>query len=158
MAAVAHAQYEACGVNLEYGPMRYNAEGTGDQKLKAGLALEKSVKVESRAENQVTQVNAQMGSGQKSHNQGGGGRRAGDAYLSNGITQGEDAAVEAETSNADKISAEGRDELEKSSSDVDSVNAEAWGGSTEPADDAQVDEVANRNNCMLVFLLDILHF
>lgn len=150
MAAVAPAQYEACTVNLEYSAIRCDAEATGDKKLKAGMILEKPVRIKNRAETEVPQAELLSGSGEKDDSRSRGETGGGVASLPNGKLQIDDAAVEEELSNAEKSSAEDNDGSDKSFSEADSGIAEEWEGGSEAAEKAEV-EVANRNNCMLVF-------
>ena len=143
MAAVAPAQYEACTVNLEYNAIR-------DEKLKAGLALEKSVIIKNLAESEILEAKPQSGNREEYDSSSGGKTGAGIASPSNGKTQSDEAAAEGELSDAGKSSVGDNDGSDKTFSEADSVNAEEWEDRGVAADGVEV-EVANRNNCMLVF-------
>lgn len=156
MAAVAPAQYEACTVNLEYNAIRCEAGVTGDEKLKAGLALEKSVRIKNLAESEVLEAKPQSGNREEYDSPSGGKTGAGVANASNGKPQSDDAAAEEELSDAGKNSVGDNDGSDKTFSEADSVTAEDWEGGSEAVGGVEV-EVANRNNCMLVFSHQVLH-
>lgn len=149
MAAVAPAQYEARTVNLEYNAIR-------DEKLKAGLALEKSVIIKNLAETEVLEAKPQSGNREEYDSPRGRKTGAGVANPSNGKPQSDDAPAGEELSDAGKSSVGDNDGSDKTFSEADSVNAEEWGGGSVAADGVEV-EVANRNNCMLVFSHQALH-
>ena len=150
MAAVAPAQYEAHTVNHEYSSLRYDAETTGDESLKARLALEQSVRINNQDEAGMLAVDSQVGSGEMENRENGAETGAGVKYLSNGEIQGDDATAEEELANAEKDSAKTNDGSDKLFGEDDSVIAEEWEGRSEAANKLEV-EVATRNNCMLVF-------
>lgn len=151
MAAVAPAQYEARAVSREYGTLRCEAETTGDESFKVRLARERSVRINNRVATEISGTESQVGSREKDDRQSGGETGAGVANLSNGISPHDDAAAEEEFSTAEKSGAEVNIGSDKNLSDDDSVIAEDWEGGGEAADTRDV-EVANRNNCMSVFL------
>ena len=71
--------------------------------------------------------------------------------LSKGRVESDDEVVEDDIFDTESSSVEG-DDSAKSSSDAESAVVEEWEGGSEGPEDASV-EVANRNNCMSVFLL-----
>ena len=150
MAAVAPAQYEARTINLEYSAMRCDVEATGEEKLKAGIVLDKPVRIKNRASTEFPQAELFSVSGQKDDSSSRGDIGAGVANLPNGKIESDDVTAEAELSDAEKMSVEENDGLGKDFKEADSEVAEDWRGGTEAAEKAEV-EVANRNNCMLVF-------
>lgn len=149
MAAVAPAQFETCGGNLEYDEIGSDAEPLEDGKSKAGLAPNESGRAGNLSTTEVPEAEAQIVSGQENDGRGGEVDLPGATKLSNGKSQRDDATAEEELSNAEMSSAEENDDSDKSFSDADSVIAEGWEGGTQAADEVEV-EVANRNNCMLV--------
>lgn len=151
MAAVAPAQYETRTVNLEYSTIRCDAEATGEQKLKAGIVLEKPIRIKNRAATEVPQAGLlSCSSGQKDESLSRGELGVGVANLSNGKPPGDDTTAEAELSNAGKSGVKENDGSFKNFSEADSEVADDWEGGGGAAEKADV-EVANRNNCMLVF-------
>lgn len=151
MAAVAPAQYETRTVNLEYSPIRCDAEATGEQKLKAGIILEKPVKIKNRAATEITQTGLLSGGERKDDSLSSGESGAGAANLSNGKPQSDDVTAEEEfLHHVEKSLAGKKDGSDKSFGEADSGVAEDWESRNEAVGKAEV-EVANRNNCMLVF-------
>jgi hypothetical protein len=155
MAAVAPAQFETCGGNLNYDEIGRDAEPLADGKSKVGLALDRSGRAENPSTTEAPGAEAHIVSGKENDGRGGEGlARA--AKFSNGKSQrDDDAAAEEELSNAEMSSAEEKHDSDKSFSDADSVIAEEWEGGSQAADAVEL-EVANRNNCMLVsWILEI---
>lgn len=151
MAAVAPAQYETRSVNLEYSAIRCDAEATGEQKLKAGIILEKPVKIKNRAATEIPQAEVFGGGEQQDDSPNCAEPDAGVANLPNGKPSSNDVIVEKNFGLAEKRTAEKKGGLDKSFSEADSEVAEDWEVESEAVKKAEV-EVANRNNCMLVFL------
>lgn len=150
MAAVAPAQYETRTVNIEYSAIRCDAEATGEQKLKAGIMLEKPVKIKNRATTEIPQAKLLGGGERRDDSLSCGESGAVVANLSNGELQSNDVTPEEKLYNGEKSIAGKKGGSEKSFSEADSEVAEDWEGRSEAAEKAEV-EVANRNNCMLVF-------
>lgn len=151
MAAVAPAQYETRTVNLEYSTIRCDPEATGEQKLKAGIILEKPLKIKNRAATEIPQTELLGGSERKDDSPSGEASGPEVTNLSGGKFQSDDVTAEEEKySNVEENIAERNDGSEKSFSEADSEVAENWEGKNEAVGKAEV-EVANRNNCMLVF-------
>ena len=150
MAAVAPAQYETRTVNLEYSAIRCDAEATGEQNLKAGIMLEKPVKIKNRAASEIPQAKLLGGGERRDDSLSCGESGAVVANLSNGQPQSDDVTPEEKLNNTEKSIAGKNGGSEKSFSEADSEVVEDWEGRSDAAEKAEV-EVANRNNCMLVF-------
>lgn len=150
MAAVAPAQYETHTVNLEYGAIRCDAEATGEQKLKAGIVLEKPVRVKNLASTEAPQAEHLSGSEINNDSSSRGETHAGVANLANGNPQSDGATAEEELSDAEKSIMEEKDGSGKGHRETNLEVVASWEGPSEAVEKAEV-EVANRNNCMLVF-------
>lgn len=151
MAAVAPAQYETRTVSLEYSVIRCDAEATGEPKLKTGIILEKPVKIKNRAATEISQMEL-LGEGERKNDSPGSEASGPEvANLPEGKPQSDDITAEEEIyNNVEKSIAGKNDGSEKSFSEADSGVAEDWEGENEAVAKVGV-EVANRNNCMLVF-------
>lgn len=158
MAAVAPAHLEAHTVNLEYGIVG-NVMDAGVEE-DSGITLPNTNNPPtSGIQYEADSSNGEAGSASEDAADALDDEQEGEeeeddhadpVNLSKGRVESDDEVVEDDILDTESGSVEG-DDSAKSSSDAESAVVEEWEGGSEGPEDASV-EVANRNNCMSVFL------
>lgn len=157
MAAVAPAHLEAHTVNLEYGIVGNVMDADVEEDSRITLPNNKNPPT-SGIRYEADSSTGEAGSASEDaadalddeQEEEEGNVHADPVKLSKGRVESDDEVVEDDILDTESSSVDG-DDSAKSSSDAESAVVEEWEGGSEGPEDASV-EVANRNNCMSVFL------
>lgn len=151
MAAVAPAQLESRTVNIEYdlGNGEVDAEGEEDPEIDFTMGDAPASELQDHVEG--SDGDTDSGSEVDIENLEDEDDPEEIVKVASRRKESDDEVVEEDLSEVEASSVENDHDTDKSSSDEESAVAEEWEGGSEGADNASV-EVANRNNCVLVFL------
>lgn len=150
MAAVAPAQLESRTVNIEYDILNGEVDAEGEED--PGVDFTMGDAPTSELQDQVEGLDGDTDSGSEVEidNLEDDDDLEEITKVASRRKESDDEVIEEDLSEVEASSVEHDHDTDKSSSDEESVVAEEWEGGSEGADNASV-EVANRNNCVLVF-------
>lgn len=151
MAAVAPAQLESRTVNIEYDIINSEMDAEGEEDPEVDFTMGDAPT--SELQDQVGGSNGDTDSGSEVEmdNLEDEDDPEPTVRVASRRKESDDEVIEEDLSEVEASSVENEHDTDKSSSDEESAVAEEWEGGSEGADNASV-EVANRNNCVLVFI------
>ena len=151
MAAVAPAQLESRTVNIEYEIVNGEVDAEGEEDLEIDFTIGDDAPMsESQDQAEGSDRDTDSGSEEEMDNLDDEDDPEEIVKVASRRKESDDEVVEEDLSEVEASSVENDHDTDKSSSDEESAVAE-WEGGSEGADNASV-EVANRNNCVLVFM------
>lgn len=150
MAAVAPARLEARTVNIAYGATSSDVDATGAEDADLDYPMTDMLAEEAQGPLEGSDGDAESGSEVDGDNLDDEEDAEEMVKLPTKRAESDDDVLEEDLSEPDASSGDDDHETDKSSSDAESAVSEKWEGGSEGAEDASV-EVANRNNCMLVY-------
>lgn len=151
MAAVAPAQLESRTVNIEYEIVNGEVDAEGEEDLEIGFTIGDDAPMsELQDQAEGSDRDTDSGSEVEMDNLDDEDDPEEIVKVASRRKESDDEVVEEDLSEVEASSVENDHDTDKSSSDEESAVAE-WEGGSEGADNASV-EVANRNNCVLVFM------
>lgn len=151
MAAVAPAQLESRTVNIEYDIINSEVDAEGEEDADIDFTIGDPPTSELQGQGSGSDEDTDSGSEVEIDNLEDEDDPEEIVKVASRRKESDDEVIEEDLSEAEASSVENDHETDKSSSDEESAVAEEWEGGSEGADNASV-EVANRNNCVLVFI------